>query len=67
MKTLDVTPRQAELLDLLVEFGDGPIIARKLGVTPDTVRHAIVRLLDKQGHPNRVTLAVAWDRQRRAA
>lgn len=66
MRLIQATPRQAQVLDLLVEFGESSLIARKLGLSADTVQGYINKSLDENGHGNRVTLAVAWDRQKRA-
>lgn len=65
MKPLVVTPRQAEVLDLLCELGDTKLVARRMGVEPKTIHDYITRTIKANGHINRLTLALAWDREKR--
>jgi DNA-binding NarL/FixJ family response regulator len=65
MKKLNVTPSEARLLDALCELGQTDLIARQTGLSMRTVETYITRLLNKLGYPNRITLALAWDRQTR--
>ena len=65
MKKLLVTPSETKLLDALCEFGETDLVARKTGWTERTVETYLGRLVKKLGYPNRLTLALAWDRQTR--
>ena len=65
MKKLNVTPNEAKLLDALCELGQSDLVARKTGLSLRTVETYMSRLLNKLGYPNRITLALAWDRQTR--
>ena len=65
MKKLNVTPSEAKLLDALCELGQTDLVARKTGFTERTVDAYLGRLIKKLGYPNRLTLALAWDRQTR--
>lgn len=67
MKPLVVTPREAEVLDFLCELGQTKLIAHRMKISTSTVEHYIYRAMTNNGHPNRLTLALAWDRQKRAA
>ncbi len=66
MKKLNVTPFEAKLLDALCELGQTDLIARQTGLSIRTVGTYMTRLFTKLGYPNRITLALAWDRQRRS-
>ena len=66
MKKLNVTLSEAELLNALCELGQTDLIARKTGLSIRTVETYLTRLLNKLGYPNRITLALAWDRQTRS-
>ena len=65
MKKLNVTPSEANLLDALCELGETDLVARKTGFAERTVEAYLGRLIKKLGYPNRLTLALAWDRQTR--
>lgn len=65
MKPLIVTPRQAELLDALCELGETDLVARKMNITMVMVGRHIYRIMKANKYPNRLTLALAWDRQKR--
>jgi DNA-binding NarL/FixJ family response regulator len=65
VKKLNVTPSEAKLLDALCELGQTDLVARKTGLTERTVGVYLARLIKKLGYPNRLTLALAWDRERR--
>lgn len=65
MKQLKVTPRQAQVLDALCEFGQTDLVAYKLKLKPHTVEQHIYRLMQINGYPNRLTLVLAWDREKR--
>jgi hypothetical protein len=65
VKKLNVTPNEAKLLDALCELGQSDLVARKTGLSLRTVETYMSRLLNKLGYPNRITLALAWDRQTR--
>jgi len=67
MKPIRATSREAQVLDLLVELGDSRLIAHRLKIKPKTVTVYINRVMEMNGYPNRVTLALAWDRQRGSA
>ena len=66
MKKLNVSPSEAKLLDALCELGQTDLIARQTGLSMRTVETYMTRLLSKLGYPNRITLALAWDRQTRS-
>jgi DNA-binding NarL/FixJ family response regulator len=66
MKKLNVTPSEAKLLDALCELGQTDLIARKTGLSARTVETYMTRLINKLGYPNRITMALAWDRQTRS-
>jgi len=66
MRELKVTPRQAQVLDELCEFGETDLVAYRLKISPRSVTVYINRIMETNGHPNRLTLALAWDRQKRA-
>lgn len=65
MRKLNVTPSEAKLLDALCELGETDLVARKTGLTERTVEVYLARLIKKLGYPNRLTLALAWDREHR--
>ena len=65
MRKLNVTPSEAKLLDALCELGETDLVARKTGWTERTVEVYLARLIKKVGYPNRLTLALAWDREHR--
>ncbi len=53
----DLTPRQVEVLALIVEGYSNAEIARRLVVSPHTVRHHVSLILDKLGAANRAEAA----------
>jgi DNA-binding NarL/FixJ family response regulator len=65
VKKLNVTPSEAKLLDALCELGETDLVARRTGWTERTVEVYLARLIKKVGYPNRLTLALAWDREHR--
>jgi DNA-binding NarL/FixJ family response regulator len=65
VKKLNVTPSEAKLLDALCELGETDLVARRTGWTERTVEVYLARLIKKLGYPNRLTLALAWDREHR--
>jgi DNA-binding NarL/FixJ family response regulator len=65
VRKLNVTPSEAKLLDALCELGETDLVARKTGWTERTVEVYLARLIKKVGYPNRLTLALAWDREHR--
>jgi len=66
VRKLNVTPPEAKLLDALCELGETDLVARKTGLTERTVEEYLGRLIRKLKYPNRLTLALAWDRQTRS-
>ena len=66
-KALILTKSQARVLDALCELGETDLVARKLGLTEKTVTVYISTSLRKNQYPNRLMLALAWDRQNRKA
>lgn len=67
MKPLILTDRQTQVLDLLCELGDTKLVAHRMGVETKSVHDYISRAVKSNGHINRLTLALAWDRQKRSA
>jgi hypothetical protein len=65
VKKLNVTPSEAKLLNALCELGQTDLVARKTGWAERTVEAYLARLIKKLGYPNRLTLALAWDREHR--
>ena len=66
MRKISATPSEAKLLDALCELGQTDLVARKTGWTKRTVEVYLARLIKKLGYPNRLTLALDWDRQQRS-
>lgn len=64
-KALTLTKSQARVLDALCELGETDLVARKLGLTEKTVTVYISTILRKNQYPNRLMLALAWDREKR--
>lgn len=54
-----LTPREAELLDLVARGLDNPAIARQLGLSEKTVRNTLSTVLTKLGVPTRARAIVA--------
>lgn len=65
MKPIVATPRERAALNALCEFGQTDLAAYKLKVTHKAIEAHIYNLMRKNGHPNRLTLVLAWDRQNR--
>ena len=65
-KPLILTKTQARVRDTLCELGDTDLVARKLKLSPRTVGVYINRIMQVNKYPNRVTLALARDRENRA-
>lgn len=65
-KPLILTEAQARVLDALCELGETDLVARKLKLSPRTVGVYINRIMQVNKYPNRVTLALARDRENRA-
>ena len=65
MKPLKITPRQKDVLDALCEYGQTDLVAYKLKLTTASVEMHISRAMRANGHPNRLTLVLAWDREKR--
>ncbi len=64
-KKLILTKRQAEVLDALCELGETDLVAHKLKLSQRSVATYIIRALAANKHPNRLTLALARDRELR--
>ena len=64
-KKLILTPRQARVIDALCELGQTDLVARKLGISTRSVEHYIHQALKANKYPNRLMLALAWDREHR--
>lgn len=64
-----LTPREREVLGLVREGLDNPVIARRLGLSVKTVQNIVSSLLAKLGAGSRVQLIVAArpDQERRSA
>jgi pimeloyl-ACP methyl ester carboxylesterase/DNA-binding CsgD family transcriptional regulator len=54
----ELTPREAEVLELVAQGLDNEAIAARLGVTPKTVRNYVSILYDKLGVPSRARAIV---------
>ena len=65
MKRIKVTPKQKQVLDALCKYGQTDLVAYTLGVKPNSVEMHIYRAMQINGFPNRLTLALAWDRETR--
>jgi len=55
-----LTDRERQALDLLVRTGCNKLIAREMGVAPNTVEIHLASAREKMGAPNRVLQAVTW-------
>ena len=65
----NLTPREVEVLDCLVELGCQKLIARRLCLSVRTVEIHMANIYEKTGAPRggaggRVLVAVAWARHR---
>lgn len=56
--TMNTTPREAEILDLLAQGLTNKEIAREAGLSPNTVRNHLQRIGERAGARNRVQLAL---------
>jgi len=65
MSPLNVTPREAAVLDALCVFGQTGLAAQSLGIKERTVETYIYRMMKENGYANRITLLLAWDREQR--
>ena len=66
-KPLKLTEAHARVLDALCELGETDLVARKLKLSQRTVGVYINRIMRTNQYPNRLMLALAWDRQKRKA
>jgi DNA-binding NarL/FixJ family response regulator len=64
-KALILTKSQARVLDALCDLGETDLVARKLGLSEKTVTVYISRSLVANQYPNRLMMALAWDREKR--
>jgi DNA-binding CsgD family transcriptional regulator len=65
-KKLILTERQAQALDAIVELGQTDLAARKLGLSIKTIEAYVSRAMIANKYPNRLTLAIARDRELRS-
>ena len=65
-KKLILTERQAQVLDAIVELGQTDLAARKLGLSIKTIEAYVSRAMQANKYPNRLTLAIARDRELRS-
>lgn len=65
MKAIKVTQRQREVLNALCEYGQTDLVAYTLGVKEKSITDIIGLIMRNNGYPNRLTLALAWDRLNR--
>ena len=56
MKALGISPRECEVLDLLAEGASNKLIARKLSISPNTVKTHVARLFEKLEAQSRTQL-----------
>ena len=54
IRSLGLTPRECEILDLLASGESNKELARRLGISPNTVKTHIARLYEKLGVQRRV-------------
>lgn len=52
--SLGISPRECEVLDLIAEGCSNKVIARRLSISPNTVKTHIARLFEKLGAEGRV-------------
>ncbi len=64
LASLGISPRETEVLDLLSEGAANKVIARRLDISPNTVKTHVARLFEKLGASNR-TEAIAKARELR--
>ena len=65
MRKIQATKRESEILDLLCDLGETDLIAYKLKISSRTIEAHILNLMKRNQYPNRLLLAVHWDRNRR--
>jgi DNA-binding NarL/FixJ family response regulator len=53
LASLGISPREAQVLDLLAEGHANKVIARRLAISPNTVKTHVARLLEKLEAANR--------------
>ncbi len=58
LASLGISPRECEVLDLLAEGHSNKVIARRLAISPNTVKTHLARLFEKLGAQSR-TQAIA--------
>ena len=61
LASLGISPRECEVLDLLAEGHSNKVIARRLAISPNTVKTHLARLFEKLEAQSR-TQAIAKDR-----
>lgn len=62
MASLGISPRECEVLELLAEGCSNKVIARRLAISPNTVKSHVARLFEKLGAQSR-TQAIGKARQ----
>ncbi len=65
-KALALNDRQAQVLDAICELGQTDLVARKLNISPRTVESHLRHAMAANHYPNRLTLALARDRELRS-
>lgn len=65
VKQLNLKPREAAVLEALCTYGNTALAAQSLGIKIKTLETYIYRMMKENGYPNRLTLALAWDREQR--
>jgi DNA-binding NarL/FixJ family response regulator len=61
--SVELSPREREILDLISDDHDDTAIAERLGLSRNTVRNHVARIYSKIG-TNRRSGAVVWGRER---
>ncbi|MEP7068114.1 MAG: response regulator transcription factor [Usitatibacter sp.] len=59
LRGLDITPRQAEVLDLILEGKSNKVICRELGLAEGTVKNHVAAVLKALNATNRVEAVIA--------
>lgn len=59
----NISPREADVLDLVAAGHGNKEIGAALGIADSTVKCHIVRIMRRLGLPNRTAVAVWWVRQ----
>jgi DNA-binding NarL/FixJ family response regulator len=62
-----LTPRESDVVEVLLKGASNKEIARHLGISPFTVREHLRSAAQKLGCRNRVEIALRWSQQRSAA